>query len=727
MKKNILRLFYIPIIFLTLFSFIYLGVMYFFIHKEINKEVSNIQKIVIKQKKAEIKKDIDNFKCLFSLIKNTIYNTSLEEMSQFLNFSIQHKKNLNNTLIILDVTNKKLNYSIEDNRYIILNYKKNKYLVFLKNRGKKVYLIGIKKSFIDNIVLNEIKIYLNKINQNRASYIAMGKINTFNPDKNGIFGYVYYMPNGLKSLEGKMLSINKPDVKGNYFRKKYLECLKKNPKGCFLEYYFKNPKTLAIEKKLSYISFIKDYNLDVLKGVYESQIENLIKIKGETYINEIFKIFLFSIIVFIVIYLIFIYLLYLGLSKIKKNLLDEYNELKEQLEGKYYYDNLTALPNRLKLDYKRINQLIIIDIKDFGILNELYGFELGDKVLIKFAKELKEKFENVYRYGNDEFILALENGVGDLISNVKSVLENVSKEFNLKIEINMGVSNIRPLLETAEMALYEAKRTNEFFVVYDDRLQEKEKKNYEKIQKLRDVLEKKNIIPYYHGIVDENGNIVKYEALMRIKIGDKIYAPDFFMDLIKQTKLYDGFSKIMIEKVFADLNALDKKVCINLSFEDIANRDIKLFILSLINENNAKKVIFEILESESIKDYDLVKSFIDKIKEKGAEIAIDDFGSGYSNFVNIMKLNPNVIKIDGSLIRAIKDEKNYKLVKLILSFAKEFNLEVVAEFVTDKEKFIKLKNIKIDTYQGFYFCKPEPLENIIKEDKISSKKGENEN
>jgi len=727
MKKNILRLFYIPIIFLTLFSFIYLGVMYFFIHKE----VKNMQKVIIKQKKAEIKKDINDFKYLFSLIKNSIYTTSIEEMSQFLNFYIKHKANPNNILIILDVTNKKLNYSIEDNRYIILNYKKNKYLVFLKNRGKKVYLIGIKKNFIDDIVLNEIRTYLNKINHKQISYVAMGKIITFNPDKKGIFGYVYYMPNRLKYLEGKILSINKPDVKGNYFRKKYLMCLKNNPKGCFVEYYFKNPKTLAIEEKLSYISFIKDYNLDVLKGVYKSQIKNLIKTKGETYINEIFKIFLLSAIVFIVIYLIFIYLLYVGLNKIKKNLLDEYNELKTQLEGKYYYDNMTALPNRIKLkeDFKNkdIKRLIIIDIKDFGILNELYGFEFGDKILIKFAKELKKNFENVYKYGNDEFILVFGNGFEDLIPKLKSVLENISKEFKIKVDINMGVSNINPLIENAEMALYKAKKEDKFFVVYDDEIKEKEKEKYDKIQKLKEVLKKGNIIPYYQCIVDKQGNTVKYEALMRIKIYDEIYAPYFFMDLIKEAKLYDSFSKMMIEKVFNDLKYFKEKMSINLSYSDIINKDMRDFLMNKLDEVDSSQVVFEILESESIENYSKLENFLNLVKAKGSLIAIDDFGSGYSNFIKILKIHPDYLKIDASLIKNITDEKNYKLVKLMNDFAKEFNFKTVAEFVANKEILEKLEEIGVDEYQGFYFCEPQPLENIIKEDKISSKKGENEN
>ena len=730
MKKNILKLFYIPLIFLTFFSFIYFIVIYFVIKKEVNEEVKNYQKIVIKQKKEELKRDIKNFEYLFSLIRNSIYTTSLEEMKTLLNYYLQGKQTHNNELIIWDVTNKKLNYSIENNRYIILKYKNKKYLVFLKNIGKKVYLIGIKKDLIDNIVLNEIRKYLNKINKNQASYIAMGKINTFHPSENGIFGYIYYMPPKFKRLEGKLLSINKTDIKGNYYRKHYLECLAKKPEGCFIEYYFKNPKTLKIEKKLSYISFMKDYNLDILKGVYKSQIKNSIKLQGNFYKKKLFKLFLFSLLVFLIMYIIFIYLLYMGLKKIRDSVLDEYNELKIQLEGKYFYDNLTSLPNRIKLqeDLKNrdISQIAIIDIKDFGIINELYGFKFGDKILIKFAEELKDRFDMVYKYGNDEFILATKDVFDNLITNINAVLESIVKEFKIKLEINMGISNIRPLLENAEMALYEAKRKDKFFVVYNDELKDKEKEKYQKIQKLKKVLKSKDIIPYYQCIVNKNYEVIKYEALMRIKIEDKIYSPYFFMDLIKEAKLYESFSKIMIEKVFDDLKFFDKKVSINLSYKDIISLDMINFILKKLEEVDASKVVFEILESEGIENYTKVEKFLKNVKEKGVFIAIDDFGSGYSNFAKIVKLNPDYLKIDASLIKDITNKKNYKLVKLMSDFAKEFNISTVAEFVANKEILEKLEEIGVDEYQGFYFCEPKPFENIIKKDKISSKKGENE-
>ena len=183
---------------------------------------------------------------------------------------------------------------------------------------------------------------------------------------------------------------------------------------------------------------------------------------------------------------------------------------------------------------------------------------------------------------------------------------------------------------------------------------------------------------------------------------------------------------MMIKKVVADVKKYKFNVSINLSFEDIENEKIKRY-LSQLNESILRYITFEILESESVKSYDKVNGFISFVKEKGAKIAIDDFGSGYSNFIQILKLHSDYIKIDGSLVERVKEDKYKDIIKFIVEFSQKFNIKTVAEFVENEEIFEILKNLGVEDFQGYYFCKPQPLENIIKKDKISSKKGNNEN
>jgi len=121
-----------------------------------------------------------------------------------------------------------------------------------------------------------------------------------------------------------------------------------------------------------------------------------------------------------------------------------------------------------------------------------------------------------------------------------------------------------------------------------------------------------------------------------------------------------------------------------------------------------ERIIFELLESESMEGYEEAQRFVETIKSFGAKIAIDDFGTGYSNFSYLATLQPDFIKIDGSLIRKLPDdEKSYQIVKSIVQFSKALGVGTVAEFVSSEEVFNVANNISIDQFQGYYFGKPE--------------------
>ena len=121
-----------------------------------------------------------------------------------------------------------------------------------------------------------------------------------------------------------------------------------------------------------------------------------------------------------------------------------------------------------------------------------------------------------------------------------------------------------------------------------------------------------------------------------------------------------------------------------------------------------QNITFEILESESISDYNAIKTFIDDMKKVGAKVAIDDFGSGYSNFEHLINLDIDFIKIDGSLIKNIHREPSaYNIVNLINTFAHESNIKTVGEFVENEEIYKTLQEIGVDYAQGYYFAKPE--------------------
>ncbi|NPA73785.1 MAG: EAL domain-containing protein, partial [Epsilonproteobacteria bacterium] len=167
--------------------------------------------------------------------------------------------------------------------------------------------------------------------------------------------------------------------------------------------------------------------------------------------------------------------------------------------------------------------------------------------------------------------------------------------------------------------------------------------------------------------------------------------------------------KIMLQKSFEKFKDSDKYFSVNISLNDIVNIETVKYIELLIkeNEDTAKRLIFEILESEGIEDFDVTKKFIDKVRSMGVKIAIDDFGSGYSSFRYISEIKPDFIKIDGSLIEGImQNRESLIMVKNIVSMAKDLNIITVAEFVSSEEIFDILKTLDIDEYQGYYIGKP---------------------
>ncbi len=125
------------------------------------------------------------------------------------------------------------------------------------------------------------------------------------------------------------------------------------------------------------------------------------------------------------------------------------------------------------------------------------------------------------------------------------------------------------------------------------------------------------------------------------------------------------------------------------------------------NSEASKRVTFEILESEAIEDFKKIEKFISEIKRYGAKIAIDDFGSGYSNFSYLIRIHVDYIKIDGSLIHNIDVDKSALLVvETIVSFAKKLGIKTVAEFVHSSVIMDKVKELEIDYSQGFYIDEP---------------------
>ncbi len=420
----------------------------------------------------------------------------------------------------------------------------------------------------------------------------------------------------------------------------------------------------------------------------------------------------------------------------------------KQLEYEYFHDSLTGLKNTMALEYHLKNDafsgLMVIDIDGFRNINELYGMHTGNQLLKSFAYSLEKFFKerefDFYRIYGDVFALrgkfafidheVYENLVEDLLKYVDNLNITSSEiEDSVKLDITIGLSlEEEDALNKAEMALSFAKSNAKKFIAYSKMI-DSSKTIHQLLQRkseIKDAINSDNFIPVFQPIVNRKKEIVKYESLIRMRktIDGKteLISPFFFLDAAIKTKQYETLTIIMIEKSFKIMNGLQKPFSLNLSFNDLMNENV----LNKLKENIEKyniggQLTVEILESENIEDYRIINNFIKEFKSLGVQIAIDDFGSGFSNFTHVFELEPDILKIDGSLIKNIDiDKKSYEFVKSIVQLAKALEIETLAEFVGSKEIFDITYKLGIDYFQGYYFCEPVPKEELTKEVQLLS-------
>ncbi len=442
--------------------------------------------------------------------------------------------------------------------------------------------------------------------------------------------------------------------------------------------------------------------------------------------------------------------------KLKKEDIDHTRELEQkvkertkELTKKLYFDDLTGLPNRNSLLKKlelcndeNMPIIFLIDIDSLRTYNELYGIDIGNSILKQFAKLLlqysKGSGYDVFRVGGDEFILFESARYIDLqkyedtiyeifnfFSKNRVYMPSLNEYMEIAITIGMSFGNNNALAK-AYTALFNAKADDRKYKTYNaqiDRTKELKNTLYWR-KEIKDALSEDRVLPYFQPIVNREQKIIKYESLIRIKqydeFGDeKIVTPYNFLEISTDTKQYDDLSFRMIDKT---INAMiDKNISfsINLDYRDIYNVNLmnmlKSYIVKFmkINKNSTNRVILEILEGQQIKDYDSFSEKLREIKELGALIAIDDFGSGFSNLTHIVGIAPHFIKIDGTLVKNIDTNQNSrKIIQAIVEMAKNLGIKTIAEFVSSKEIFDIVYELGIDEFQGYYFGKPVPLSDI---------------
>nr|WP_274600295.1 bifunctional diguanylate cyclase/phosphodiesterase [Persephonella atlantica] len=403
-----------------------------------------------------------------------------------------------------------------------------------------------------------------------------------------------------------------------------------------------------------------------------------------------------------------------------------------------YTDPLTNVYNRLFM-YENLDLLkkyhyttFIADIDFFKRINDTYGHDTGDAVLREVANRLKscvrEGEDIIIRYGGEEFLIFVRSNpssedyrlnVIQLASRLKNEVSRSVINYNgikIKVTISIGVAvcrdniDIEQAIKMADMALYRAKQNGRNRVeIYDKGLEMNDKN----ISIIKEAVDNNNVICWYQPIINlRTGKILKYESLVRIisKDGKLIY-PHQFLNAIRRTYVHVDLTKKVIEyNVNVLRNNPRMRISMNLSALDIYNDDILDYMDFLIDKDISKRLTIELLESEDIEDYEFFKEKISRIREIGCSIAIDDFGTGYSNFTHIVELNPDYLKIDGSIIKDIDiNPRSIAIVKAIKHFADELGIKVIAEYIHSEYILRKVLETGIIYGQGYFLKEPLPL------------------
>jgi diguanylate cyclase (GGDEF)-like protein len=411
-----------------------------------------------------------------------------------------------------------------------------------------------------------------------------------------------------------------------------------------------------------------------------------------------------------------------------------------KLERHLSVDSMTGLANRVSLIDSLTAQppsaLAIINIDRFSDINDVYGVSIGDQLLAGYGYWLSKKVQkttglSLFKLGSDEYALVfaeheeMEDSTAFLEYLIDKTAEEsfVIDEIEIIVTISIGFAPMsEKLLEHAARALRRAKmeRKSLFLYVPSMGMKKEQEKNIEWYKEIKEALQEDRIIPYYQPIVDtKTHKIVKYEALIRLlKADGTVVTPFHFLEIAQKIRLYPSLTKVMIDKVLECFEGLETKVSINLSSEDILDKQLSDYLEeAIISRKIGQFVIFEILESEGITNYTEVSTFIERFRDLGCSFAIDDFGSGYSNFEHILKLNIDTVKIDASLIKNLPHDHNSQIiVRHICEFAREMGMNTVAEFVANDAIYQKVLELGIDTSQGYYFYEPSRELHIEKVD-----------
>ena len=441
------------------------------------------------------------------------------------------------------------------------------------------------------------------------------------------------------------------------------------------------------------------------------------------------------------------------------------NELAERkvVDAKLKYlvahDELTNLLNRqtferqlrLILNRNSVLQirgaLLFFDIDHFSLINEVEGFETGDKLLLEVVSIIRKIVNEkglLARIGSDEFCLFLENKTekefrqfAETVRIAVDACRFFTRDTCYGISVSIGISSLNSkkvlshpgeIIARAQMACNMAKENGRNMVWEYNENDAKIKQRYKDmhwVPIIKKALVEGDFFLVFQPIVDlRTGDISHYEVLARIRVGHKVIAAVEFIPTAERMGLIHSIDLLVVDKAIdflADFSNMSNiSISINLSGAAFQNDTLLPAIKEKLELTwvDPKRITFEITETAAVDNFKQTRTMISKLRALGCKFALDDFGAGFCSFNYLKSFPVDYVKIDGQFIQnLIHNETDQVLVKSMVEIARKLGKKTIAEFVETPETIEKLRELGINLGQGYVFGKPEI--NLLPDDKIS--------
>jgi diguanylate cyclase (GGDEF)-like protein len=426
-----------------------------------------------------------------------------------------------------------------------------------------------------------------------------------------------------------------------------------------------------------------------------------------------------------------------------------------ELSHKAMHDALTGLPNRtlfldrLKLAVMRAKRahhsvmaVMFVDLDGFKPINDTYGHEIGDQLLVALAGRLHDGLrasDTAARFGGDEFMILCEDvtGLQDVISIAQRILGAIEEPFvvgneRLEVRASMGIAitdgkgdTAESLIRNADAAMYGAKEQGVQFEVFDDDIRTRVRERVEMERQLRRAVQEGDFRLLYQPQVDlRSGEIVGLEALLRWDHPTQgLIEPGEFLWLAEETGLINRIGDWVLEETCLQAaqwresgpRRTPLRVCVNLSARQHADPGLVETVRRIVAEAgiDPSSLCLGITERVVMSDADAAIEMLRALKSLGVVISIDDFGSSESSLGALKRFPIDVLKVDRSFVSGLgEDGEDAAIVGAVINMAHALGILTVADGVESREQVEHLKSFGCDVGQGHFFARPRPVEAI---------------